>query len=97
MYIVKIRSIGKVNRVGNDVGVLDATFDICEGEEVVMTRTEEFPLETPESDIEAAAKKMLATFISDKELGEKSAEVDAANQNADEVIQNLSGKELSNE
>lgn len=94
---VKIRSVSKVSRVGYDAGVLDATFDIYEGEEVVMTRTEEFPLDTPEADIEASAKKMLSTFISDKELSEKSAGVEAANQNADEVIKNLSGKEITNE
>lgn len=96
MYKIKIISIEKATRVGNDLGVIEVIADIIkEGEETpVQTLKREYPLSSTQEEIQAAMKKALDLFVSEQAKVEEQKEVSEQNKNADQVISGLTGSEI---
>lgn len=63
-------------------------------ESVVATRIHGFPMDATQEQITEAIKKEIATYQSDKLVGEQSAKQEELQSKAAETAQQLSGKEI---
>jgi hypothetical protein len=87
----RIVSVTKDYSQADNANFLKVDIEIADGDETV-TRSLGFPFDTSAEDIEKEVAKYEATYFSDKELGEASKEVEAANSQADETINKLMNK-----
>ena len=90
-----VKSINKATDVETSERYLDVEFDLVNDEDLlVATRKLAFPLEFKQKAIEADLKKYLETFTLEQEMAVAQAEIDKADKNADNVINNLEGLTL---
>jgi len=97
MTTLKIRKVENVSFAGEDV--LDVTFDIIEQkngkENVVSTQRHSFPLNTDREDLTKELRKTLDVYTSEQARKGEQAKIDAANENASELKQELEGLEIT--
>ena len=97
MTTLKIRKVENVSFAGEDV--LDVTFDIIEQkngkENVVSTQRHSFPLNTDREDLTKELRKTLDVYTSEQTRKVEQARIDAANENANELKQELEGLEIT--
>lgn len=88
---ITIKEIAKEMVVADNKEQLAVTIAILEDGEEVQTRKVGYPLDTSEKEIKTELAKALETYLSDKEVGERSAKLEESNKKADKTIKNLTG------
>ena len=93
---IKIRAADKITVQETDEQLLSVLFDIMQGDQVVQTLRQGFPLDITEDALTVELQQVLSTFVSDAENTARNATIDAANEQADETIAAVIGKEIIN-
>lgn len=97
MHKLNVTGIEKAHSIPDAADYLAVSFEIVRPDdgEVVHSGTHGFPLESTEEEIRAELSKLIGTFLQDAERAEANAKVEATHRQADEVIANLSGAEIT--
>jgi hypothetical protein len=95
MYSLTIKSVTKATLQEDNSQFLDVELDITEDGDLVDTKRLGFPIDMSSEDIEAECEKYLETFVSDLQNAERSKVVEAKEKQADETINELTGKEIN--
>ena len=90
----RITGITKQTLVENGSQFLDVSFEILGDGEVLSIRKLGFPLDTPEAEITEEVKNTAIGYKTDLALAESRKEQEALDQQADEIIESLTNKEL---
>lgn len=90
----RITSVTKETLVEDGSQFLDVTFDILENGEVIATRKLGFPLGTPEDEIAEEVKRTAQGYKADIALFESRKDQEAADKQADIIIESLTNKEI---
>lgn len=104
MYKLIITSVLKETRVGNDEGVLTVIANIYDGDiedgdilTSLQTVRREYPLGTSKDVIEEEMKKVLELFTNEQKKMSENMELNEKHKVADQVIQDLTSKQIKNE
>ncbi len=105
MHALNVTKVEKAHSIPDALDYLAVSFEIVRPStakrakkgavEVVHSGTHGFPLESTEEEIREALGKLVSTFLKDAERAEANAKVEATHRQADEVIANLSGAEIT--
>lgn len=94
MHTARINKVAKEILQENNTTFIDVGFDVLLDGEVVQSRRHGYPLDATQEEIEADIKKYVETFADDAARAEANKKVEELQQKADEIITNLTGKEL---
>jgi len=96
MFTAKIKDVKRDVYQASQTPFLDVEVEILNDEgEVVETRKYAYNADTPEETIVADIEKMLETYKSDLEIGEKSKAIMELNAKADATAESLIGAEIA--
>lgn len=94
MHTACINKVTKEILQENNTTFIDVGFDVLLDGEVVQSRRHGYSLDTTQEEIEVDIKKYVETFADDAARAEANKKVEELQHKADEIITNLTGKEL---
>lgn len=93
-YSIQIVSAERVTVQEDNSTVLSVLFNILNGEEIEATLRHGFSQDIAEKELSAELKKVLDSYVSDRQQYDRTAKVAKQNEQTDELISKITGKQI---
>ena len=94
-YSISVMSAERITVQDTGERLLSVQFQILDGSDLGIVRRHGFPIAITPDELEAELKKILVTFIAEKESAERNAKTDAEDAQSDETIEAAVGKTIT--